>query len=93
MPSGTLGFSTSSSSSTTETIKDTTDHFFTYTSFRNQYREIYIEYNDYDLLPVGAIDGVGNKRTAHNNYAHLQPELMTDPNNNRTQVLRSPLGQ
>lgn len=97
IPSGTLGFSSppsSSSSSPAPELSDhAIDHFFIFKSLRNTFGEQFIEYDSHDLLPVREIDAVGNTTTARNNYVHLQPEEVSDPNGNWTRVLRSPLGE
>jgi RHS repeat-associated protein len=49
-------------------------------------------YDDYDLLPVDAIDAVGNSHAARNDYRVLSADLVTDPNGNRAQVLFDALG-
>lgn len=97
IPSGTLGFSSASSPSPslprTELVEEARDHFFTFKSFRDKFGERYVQYDSHDLLPVQAIDAVGNTTTACNDYVHLQPEGLSDPNGNWTRVLRSPLGE
>jgi RHS repeat-associated protein len=52
----------------------------------------YVSYDAHDLLIVQTIDPVGNQVTARNDYRLLQPDQMTDPNNNRTQVAFDTLG-
>lgn len=94
IPSGTLGFSSSpSSSQIPESLEEARDHFFTFRSLRNTFGQRFIEYDSHDLLPVRAIDAAGNTTTTSNNYVHLQPEGLCDANGNWTRILRSPLGE
>lgn len=89
-PSGTLHFCGSSS---TETIEGAIDQFFTFTSFRDKYGESHVKYDCYHLLPEHTIDAVDSVTSVQNDYVHLQPDLVTDCNGNRTEILRSPLGE
>lgn len=50
------------------------------------------EYDDYALLVKSATDPVGNTIQAHNDYRVLQPDMLTDPNNNRSAVAYDALG-
>jgi hypothetical protein len=47
---------------------------------------------NYNLLVVKTEDALGNIVTANNDYRVLQPELVTDPNGNRSQVAFDALG-
>lgn len=76
IPSGTIGYSSSSAPQPAEAR----DHFFTHKSFRDKFGETFVEYDGYDLPPVQSTDAVGNTTTTFNSYVHLQPERMTDAN-------------
>jgi len=52
----------------------------------------HISYDRYDLLIVETKDALNNAIYAENNYRTLQPELVTDPNGNRSQVIFDTLG-
>lgn len=49
-------------------------------------------YDAYGLLPVEVVDAVGLRRRANYDYRVLAPRLVTDVNDNRTQVGYTPLG-
>jgi RHS repeat-associated protein len=51
-----------------------------------------VSYDSYDLLSATVTDAVGNVTGAANDYRVLQPYLVTDPNNNRSQVAFDALG-
>jgi RHS repeat-associated protein len=58
--------------------------------FGNLTRLTYDE--DYQLLLVASIDAAGNTVQAENDYRTLQPGLVTDPNDNQTEVVFDALG-
>ena len=49
-------------------------------------------YDGYDLLVVSTVDPVGNATSAEHDYRVLQPNLITDPNGNRTAAHFDALG-
>ncbi|MEM9905453.1 MAG: SpvB/TcaC N-terminal domain-containing protein [Cyanobacteria bacterium P01_D01_bin.44] len=49
-------------------------------------------YDDYHLLVTGSEDPIGNKVQANHDYWTLQPQLVTDPNGNRQEVVFDALG-
>jgi len=51
-----------------------------------------VSYDVYDLLPISTTDALGNVIQAQNDYRVIQPDLITDPNGNRTQVAFDELG-
>jgi len=51
-----------------------------------------VDYDPYRLLPVESVDPLQNRLAARNDYRILQPELVTDPNGNRTRVAFDALG-
>jgi RHS repeat-associated protein len=48
-------------------------------------RTILVDYDNYDLLLARTVDAVANVVQARNDYRVLQPDLITDPNGNRSQ--------
>ncbi|MCJ1432472.1 hypothetical protein MMC27_001829 [Xylographa pallens] len=54
---------------------------------------VIIKMDKYGLLPVQSLDPVGNTNKAKNDYRVMQPSLVTDANQNRTQVSYDALGQ
>ncbi len=54
--------------------------------------QIQIEYDEYGLLPVRAIDAAGLETAAVQDYRVLQPRDVTDANGNTTSVTFSPAG-
>lgn len=70
------------------------NHFFTYTTFTDPFRQTtIIEYDKYDLLPLKVTDPLGNRVSTVNSYVHMQPKCITDINGNRTEVVQDPLGE
>jgi len=52
----------------------------------------FVDYDVYDLLAVGTEDALLNKVSSANDYRVLQPNLVTDPNRNRTAASFDALG-
>ena len=52
----------------------------------------HLEYDKYRFLPVKVTDAVGLTTEANYDYRVLQPDLVTDPNGNRTAFAFTPLG-
>jgi RHS repeat-associated protein len=55
-------------------------------------RDTKIKFDDYDFLPSVVTDPAGLEMNAKYNYRVLQPEIVTDPNDNETAFTFSPLG-
>ncbi|MGK7905771.1 MAG: SpvB/TcaC N-terminal domain-containing protein [Synechococcus sp.] len=55
-------------------------------------RETQITYDDYDLLPVKAIDPAHLETEAHYDYRVMQPRQVIDPNGNCSHFTFSPMG-
>jgi RHS repeat-associated protein len=51
-----------------------------------------VTYDDYNLLLIRIEDPLGSAVSAQNNYRTMQPERVTDPNNNRSAVQFDELG-
>jgi len=51
-----------------------------------------VTHDDYDLLIARTEDAFGNVMAAHNDYRVMQPDLITDPNDNRAAVRFDTLG-
>jgi RHS repeat-associated protein len=61
-------------------------HFYRVRRVLDPFAERRDDYDAYDLLPVLAVDGVGNIRRAHNDFRVIGPDRITDPNGNITDV-------
>ncbi|KAK5442561.1 hypothetical protein LTS15_010985 [Exophiala xenobiotica] len=85
-------------------------HFYMVRRFRDAFysttsnTEVFVTYDDYDLLVVETVDPYGNRITAgvrdaaqilqvHNDYRVLAPVLVMEPNRNRTAVAYDDLGR
>ncbi|MDF2679174.1 MAG: Rhs family protein [Brevibacillus sp.] len=49
-------------------------------------------YDEHNLVIVRSVDAAGNVTSAVNNYRVMQPEIITDPNNNRSAAVFDELG-
>lgn len=68
-------------------------HFFLPGSFKDPFGSVTIVgYDAHDLAVITTRDAMGNTVTARNDYRVLQPDLVTDPNGNRSQVAFDALG-
>ena len=81
-------------------------HFFHALRYRDQFgSETAVQFDDHDLLLVEATDALGNRvsvgqrrpdgtrdQQSGNDYRVLAPQMMSDPNDNRTEVRFDPLG-
>jgi hypothetical protein len=89
IPSGRSFFSLSDESER-ETARK---HFFVPRRFEDPFGNISItNYDSYDLSLIGVVDAVGNSTYAHVDYRTLKPDIVTDPNGNRTQCAFDELG-
>ena len=68
-------------------------HFFLPRKFADPFSQsATLVYDIHDLTMVKTQDGLGNRVTAKNDYRVLQPQQMTDPNGNRSEVAFDALG-
>lgn len=75
-------------------LAEATSHFFVSRRIRDPFRnEAVVTYHGgYDLLVNDTKDAVGNTVVAANDYRVLQPNLITDPNGNRSEAAFDALG-
>jgi RHS repeat-associated protein len=75
-------------------LAEATSHFFVPRRIRDPFRnEAVVTYHGgYDLLVNDTKDAVGNTVVAANDYRVLQPNLITDPNGNRSEAAFDALG-
>ncbi len=67
--------------------------FYMVSQIKDPFEQIYqTTYDIYRLLSTQTVDPLGNTVQVRNNYRTLQPEEITDPNGNRTQVVFDALG-
>ena len=98
IPSGRMFFSPGSNDNAVTELANARQHFFLPCRYRDPFygvswnSETIVTYDAYDLLPMQTIDALVNTVTASNDYRVLQPQTMTDPNGNRTQVAFDALG-
>jgi RHS repeat-associated protein len=68
-------------------------HFFLPRRYQDPFgNNTIVSYDDYDLLLTSTLDAVGNTMSAVQDYRVLQPQLLTDPNGNRTAARFDALG-
>ena len=92
IPSG-QAFYSPSGDSPEEELEFAQAHFFLPHQFQDPFgKTARIEYDDYPLLGVRAIDPLDNVIAAENDYRVLQPRMVTDPNDNRAQAAFDALG-
>ena len=104
IPSGRVFLSPNENDDAAEELAFAQQHFRQPHRFRNPFGHTnFVVYDEYDLLPLETRDPLDNLVTAGHraddgtvtpeiNYRVLQPELMTDPNGNRTAVRFDTLG-
>ncbi len=69
------------------------EHFYLPIQTIDPFEQIHTTtYDNYNLLTIQAEDPLGNTVGVDNDYRVLQPQKLTDPNQNRTQVLFDALG-
>jgi RHS repeat-associated protein len=74
-------------------LAEATSHFFVPRRFRDPFHnQSVVTYDGYDLLVSKTRDAVGNTVTVKNDYRVLQPSLITDPNDNQSEVMFDALG-
>ncbi len=68
-------------------------HFFLPRKFTDPFdSSTTIDYDEHNLLMENTVDAAGNSVHAQNDYRILSPYLVTDPNDNRSQVIFDALG-
>ncbi|MPZ76801.1 MAG: toxin [Deltaproteobacteria bacterium] len=104
IPSGRVFMSPNEEDGAAQELAFAQQHFLMPLRFRDPFGQTAtVEYDDYDLLPLETRDPLGNRVTAGErpddgsvipriDYRVLQPELMTDPNGNRSAVAFDILG-
>jgi len=75
-------------------LQQARQHFFLARRYEDAFgSETSVSYDEpRDLLLIGTVDAMGNTVTAENDYRVLEPDLLTDPNGNRTAVSFDALG-
>ena len=74
-------------------LTEASKHFFLPRKFTDPFgHSTTIDYDKHDLLMVRTEDAVENAVQAKNDYRVLQPNLITDPNGNRTEVAFDAMG-
>jgi RHS repeat-associated protein len=92
IPSG-QAFYSPSGDSPEEELEFARAHFFLPHRFQDPFgNTARVEYDDYYLLGIRAIDPLDNVIAAENDYRVLQPRMVTDPNDNRAQAAFDALG-
>lgn len=93
IPSGRSFYSRSPNDTAALELAEARAHFFLLRRFQDPFlNNAYVDYDDHNLLLVGSEDALQNKVTSDGDYRVLQPRLITDPNNNRSQVVFDALG-
>ena len=98
MPSGRTFLSPNRDDTATQELAYAGQHFFLPHRTRDPFdtsaapTETFTDYDEYDLLVQQSRDALGNVVAAVNDYRVLEPQLVTDPNSNRTAVAFDALG-
>jgi len=101
IPSGRVSYSPQAADAAAQELAYARRHFFLPCRFQDPFRQstmIVYDTNDVDLsknndvLIVGSRDPVGNTVRVQNDYRVLQPELLTEPNGNRSAVVFDAFG-
>jgi RHS repeat-associated protein len=104
IPSGRIFMSPNDSDDAAQELAFAPQHFFMARRFHDAFGQTsFVTYDEHDLLLLDTRDPLGNRVTAGErdddgivspriNYRVLQPELMTDPNGNRSTVAFDVLG-
>lgn len=99
IPTGHVFYSPEAGDNAAEELAFARAHFFLPNRFRDPFgHESTVAYdtdaanNPYDLLPVLVRDPLDNEVRVAHDYRVLQPRLLTDPNNNRSQAAFDALG-
>jgi len=101
VPSGKIYYSPNSSDDSVKELDYASKHFFLPHRFCDQFdNNSFVAYDgnevvpekNHNLLPIRIQDPVDNIISVHNNYRVLQPEVSTDPNGTKTEVLFDAIG-
>ncbi|MDH5496076.1 MAG: hypothetical protein OEY12_01355 [Nitrospira sp.] len=98
IPSGRTFFSPNTNDDPATELAQAMEHFFVVRRVRDPFHradfstESVVEYDQHDLLVVHTRDALGNVSGARHDYRVLQPDLLTDPNGNRSEVAFDTLG-
>ena len=94
IPSGLIFFSANPGDNPQQELAFARAHFFLPHRFQDLFgNNSFVSYDGkYNLLMLSTRDAVGNEVKAEQDYRVLQPCLVTDPNNNRTEVRYDALG-
>ena len=98
LSSGRAFFSPDTNADPAMELAEAKNHFFVMRRVRDPFHragfdtESQVDYDQHDLLVTQTRDALGNVMHARNDYRVLQPNLMTDPNGNRSEVAFDTLG-
>ncbi len=93
LPSGQVFYSSAKNHTSAQELVFARDHFFLPHRFRDPFGETTtIAYDNHNLLLTRTTDPINNVVQAQNDYRVMQPQLITDPNGNRSQVAFDGLG-
>ncbi len=93
IPSGQAFLSPGDGDDAAQELAFAEQHFFQPLRFRDPFGQTArVEYDAHRLLPVRTVDALGSQVTAHNDYRLLAPDLITDPNGNRSAAAFDVLG-
>jgi RHS repeat-associated protein len=91
--SGRVRYIADDTRSAAQELSHARSHFFLPGSFKDPFGSITtVGYDAHDLAVINTRDAIGNTVTARNDYRVLQPDLVTDPNGNRSQIAFDVLG-
>lgn len=94
LPSGRSFFSSGPEDTPATELAEARKHFFLPRRSRDPFgQHAFVDYDNHNLLMAETSDALSNRVTVEvNNYRALQPELVSDPNRNRTAVAFDALG-
>jgi RHS repeat-associated protein len=94
IPSGQSFFTTNPLDAAATELAQARQHFFLPRRYRDPFgQDAFVDFDANDLLMTETRDALGNRLTVNvNDYRVLQPQLVSDPNRNRTGVAFDTLG-
>lgn len=98
LSSGRAFFSPDTNADPAMELAEAKNHFFVMRRVHDAFHragfdtESHVDYDQHDLLVTQTHNALGNVMHARNDYRVLQPNLMTDPNGNRSEVAFDTLG-